>query len=164
MLRMLESYGYGYRLYNPKTRKYVDDNAKNRARALFGEIVVCEAKKTPKDYESRYSVQELLGIYRKAVFWHKFETPGKTTRLDLETFIYELDSEIGLGNLAQDENFERLALRVLRDQQNQNTLTNVYDIEDMEKEYIFMNKYIFDGTHKEDDEDDDNSFLLLLNN
>ena len=70
-------------------QKNVDDNAKNRARAMFSEIAICEANKTPKNHDERYS---------------------------------------------------------------------------MEKEYTFMNKYIFDGTHRENDEDDDNSFLLLLNN
>jgi|GEM_PF-4700220 len=141
MIKVKERYDSDFRLYDTETGKFVPNNAENRSRAMFCLLVACEASKEEKGKDDRLSVEQLANMYGTVLY--EYRHLDKLTNAELDAFIYRFDRKIGLGKLADDERFEKLALCVLKDQQDQYTETNIYDVETLKYDYAYMDKYIF---------------------
>ena len=147
MIKFKERFEDDWRLFDTETGKYVQNTAENRCRAMFCLIVATEANKENKGEDDRYNVEELAEIYEATLLENRhLKNPS---RIDLEKFIYRLDSKIGLGNLAADERFEGLAAKVLLDQQKDSTWTTKENIETLKNDYSYMDNYIFENGTEE---------------
>ena len=142
MIKVVESFGGGYRLMNTNTGKYLQNNAENRSRAMFCMLLENEASKSVKSRKYRYSVEELAKFYGTALY----EARGlkKLSNLELEEFIYIFDRKVGIDNLEKSEVFVNLAKDVLKDQQDEYSMTNIYDVETLKHDYKFMDEKIFE--------------------
>ena len=142
MIKVVESFGGGYRLMDTNTGKYLQNNAENRSRAMFCMLLENEASKSVKSREYRYSVEELANFYGTALY----EARGleKISNLELEEFIYIFDRKVGINKLEKSEVFVNLAEDVLKDQQNEYSMTNIYDVETLKHDYKFMDEKIFE--------------------
>ena len=147
MIQLKERFDSDWRLYDTETGRIVPNNAENRSRAMFCMMVANEARKTNKGRDERYSVEEMANIYGTVCY--EYRHLDKITTVDLDAFIYRFDSKFGLGKLAADERFEKLALCVLHDQQNAYTETNIYDVETLKHDYGYMDQYIFGEKQEE---------------
>lgn len=148
MIKLKERYDSDWRLFDTESGKFVPNTPENRSRAMFCLMVACEANKAQKGRDERYSVEELANLYGTVCY--EYRHLKKITLTDLESFIYRLDSKIGLGKLANDERFVRLSLCVLKDQQDEFSQTNIYDVETLKQDYGFMDRYIFAQDKKEE--------------
>ena len=141
MIRLKENPKDDYRLYDTKSGKFVPFTAENRSRALFCLLVDCESKKENKNPGYRYSVEELADIYYKQLV----ETvPEKLTAMLCDKFVYKLHREIGIVDLIDDENFNKLVLCVLSDQKSEQKRITEKNIEALKKDYGYMDEKIFD--------------------
>lgn len=147
MIKYKERFEDDWRLFDTETGKYVKNTAENRSRAMFCLIVATEAKKDQKTKEDRYSVEELADIYGTVLYESRHL--NRLSIVDLEAFVYRLDSKIGIGALASDERFEKLALCVLADQQKETTQTTKENLDTLKTDYSFMDNYIFEETKEE---------------
>ena len=129
-----------FRLYDTKNGKYVEFNAENRSRALFCMIVNNEAQKEG-NRDTLYSVEEMANLYGKTLY--EFREIKKANQIDYEAFMYLLDRRFGLHKLDGNRFFEKLALCVLYDQQDEYTQTNIYDVETLKRDYGYMDNEIF---------------------
>ena len=143
MILFKERFSGDFRLYDTKTGKYVQNNPETRSRALFSYLVMNEVKKAQKGAkkEDLYSVTELANIYGKTTY--EFRGLEKVARLQYEAFEYVLERRFGAEKLLKRNIIKQLAFHVLQDQQDEYSMTNIFDVETLKNDYGYMNKEIF---------------------
>lgn len=141
MIRLKESYGYGYRLFDTETGKYVANTPESRREALFCLLVANEIKLAKKDVSNdQYSVEKIAKYYGETLYLY--------SNMEFDTKIFKsfknrLDENFALYGLLDKEENEVLAYSVLKDQQNEKTKANVFDIYALKEEYKYLNNKIF---------------------
>ena len=142
MLKMKESYGYGFRLFNTETGKYVEDTAENRREALFCLLVEHEIKLTQKGMakDDHYSVEKIANYYAEALYLYR---NVEMDDVHFKSFKNRLDENFGLYGLLDKEENQVLAYAVLKDQQNEKTKASVYDFDKLKNKYESLDEKIF---------------------
>lgn len=140
MIGIKERMDNDYRIYENENGKYVKYNPETRSKAFFSLLVKNEIAKAENGMTELKSVEELANIYGATVY--KFRHLQKINKFFLHAFVHELDRKIGITNV-NDRNFNKLALLVLADQQDDYSATNIYDVEELKKMYAPLNSKIF---------------------
>lgn len=140
MIEVKNRYDEDYRIFESNNGKYVKYNPETRSRAFFSMLVKNEIAKAERGDEKLLSVEELANIY--GTITYEFRNLEKVDKFALQAFRHELNRRIGIVDL-HDKKFNKLALYVLSDQQDEYSATNIYDIEELKKMYAPLNKKIF---------------------
>lgn len=150
MIKLKESYGFGFRLFDDQTGEYVRNTADNRSEALFCALLESEAKKPYKDEPFRlHTVSETAKIFFD--FLKTSETPHLVDERLVREFVRGCDAVWEINGLKDDENFQKLVFCVLNDQRDENKATNAYDIENFSRKYEYMNNEIFGKEEKQEE-------------
>lgn len=141
MIEIKDSYGFGYRLYDKETGKYVANNAGNRFNALFCALLKNELNKPRK--AKLHSVEEIGKIYESGLLQASSENINAATEgfLFYENYQLDLDEKLFYKN----ENVIRLIYQVMNDHWNNDEFreSEYGRIQAMVHNYKYMDKLIF---------------------
>ena len=136
MIEILKENEKDYKLYDTKTEKFVEDNADNRAIAMFGVLLKNELEKNSKFAEDFNNIAKLSSRYEDCLARTIGDSINDAT---LGAFLYSLNSAFKLDEaLLSNEYFEKLAKNILIDQKNEKTRTNYIDLA---KEFSYLSLY-----------------------
>ena len=147
MIKLKQRFDSDWRLFDTESGKFVPNTPENRSRAMFCLLAANEVQKGQSGWQEAHSVEELANIYGTVLY--QFRHIEKIDRVYFDAFVCRLGMKIGIGHLAEDKKFQKLALCVLKDQQDEYSMTNIYDVETLKQDYGFMDKYIFAEEKKE---------------
>lgn len=139
MIEIKESYGFGFRLYDSETGKYIQNNADNRSRALFCALLQNEANKG-KAHKEKHSVEEIANVYENALIQSKCDNLNEA----VDGFLFFANHQLDLDKKGfyKNENLIRLIYLVMNDQKDEKKQTGFDSIQAMANDYKFMNKKI----------------------
>ena len=125
-----------YKLYDTKTEKFVEDNADNRAIAMFGILLKNKIESNSQFAEDFNNIAKLASKYEDCLARTIGDPINDAT---LGAFLYSMNNAFKLDEaLLSSEYFEKFTKNILNDQRNEKTRTNYIDLA---KDFAYLSLY-----------------------
>ena len=145
MIEIKDSYGFGYRIYDKETGKYIANNSENRIKALFCALLKNELNKPHKT--KLHSVEEIGKVYKDALTQSTCDNLNEA----VDGFLFYTNYQLKLNHKAfyRNENVIRLVYQVMNDQKDDKKKIDDNKIQALVDDYKYMDKHLISQEKEE---------------